>query len=284
MSTAFARNQLGLIADDLIFDVGLHRGEDTAYYLAKGYRVVAFEADPTSVAFCKERFRNEIASKQLRIVEGAIAEDARRETITFYVNKSKSVWSTTSTDWMEGKKRWRSKTTAIVVSRVDILKMFLEFGTPYYLKIDVEGADRHVLRTVAMLPGRPRYLSFESEKVSFKSLLADLELVQSLGYERFKVVQQATIPGRTVKVSDRFGTEFVYQFERHASGDFGEEAEGRWVTKQEAIDIYREIFASYRRLGEGSFIGRHFSLPLRATRRILRRGLPGWHDLHAALG
>ncbi len=26
---------------DLIYDVGMHDGEDTAYYLARGYRVVA---------------------------------------------------------------------------------------------------------------------------------------------------------------------------------------------------------------------------------------------------
>ena len=32
---------------DLIYDVGFHQGEDTAYYLKKGFRVVAFEAHPT---------------------------------------------------------------------------------------------------------------------------------------------------------------------------------------------------------------------------------------------
>jgi 16S rRNA A1518/A1519 N6-dimethyltransferase RsmA/KsgA/DIM1 with predicted DNA glycosylase/AP lyase activity len=31
---------------DLIYDVGMHHGEDTEFYLRKGFRVVAFEADP----------------------------------------------------------------------------------------------------------------------------------------------------------------------------------------------------------------------------------------------
>ena len=35
---------------ELIMDVGMHRGEDAAYYLAKGFRVVGFEADPDHVA------------------------------------------------------------------------------------------------------------------------------------------------------------------------------------------------------------------------------------------
>jgi hypothetical protein len=31
---------------DLMYDVGFHRGEDTAFYLKKGFCVVAFEAHP----------------------------------------------------------------------------------------------------------------------------------------------------------------------------------------------------------------------------------------------
>ena len=30
---------------DLIFDIGMHKGEDAEFYLRKGFRVVAFEAD-----------------------------------------------------------------------------------------------------------------------------------------------------------------------------------------------------------------------------------------------
>jgi len=41
------------LVEDLVYDVGLHKGEDSAYYLAKGYCVVAFEANPDLVAECK---------------------------------------------------------------------------------------------------------------------------------------------------------------------------------------------------------------------------------------
>ena len=41
---------------DLIYDVGLNTGQDTDYYLKKGYRVVAFEAEPRNVEYCRERF------------------------------------------------------------------------------------------------------------------------------------------------------------------------------------------------------------------------------------
>ena len=42
---------------NLIYDVGLHKGEDAEFYLHKGFRVVAFEADPDLIAFCRERLK-----------------------------------------------------------------------------------------------------------------------------------------------------------------------------------------------------------------------------------
>ena len=35
---------------DLIYDVGMHKGEDTEFYLRKGFRVIAIEADPDLVS------------------------------------------------------------------------------------------------------------------------------------------------------------------------------------------------------------------------------------------
>lgn len=49
------------VVEDLIYDVGFNRGEDTAYYLRKGYRVVAFEANPDLVQEGAARFERELA-------------------------------------------------------------------------------------------------------------------------------------------------------------------------------------------------------------------------------
>ena len=40
---------------DLIYDVGMHKGEDTELYLKKGFRVIAFEADPDLVASARTK-------------------------------------------------------------------------------------------------------------------------------------------------------------------------------------------------------------------------------------
>ena len=47
--------------DKLIFDVGMHKGEDTEYYLKKGFNVVSFEADPDLANYGRERFKAAIA-------------------------------------------------------------------------------------------------------------------------------------------------------------------------------------------------------------------------------
>ena len=43
----------------LVYDVGMNNGDDTAYYLHLGYRVVAIDADPTLIERAKLRFEQE---------------------------------------------------------------------------------------------------------------------------------------------------------------------------------------------------------------------------------
>jgi len=57
-----------------VFDVGFNIGQDTAFYLAEGHRVVAIEADPTLAAKGRQRFASEVRTGQLTIVNVGIAE------------------------------------------------------------------------------------------------------------------------------------------------------------------------------------------------------------------
>ena len=48
---------------DLIYDVGMHHGQDTDYYLKRGYRVIGFEANPDNAAVCRRRYRTSDAAR-----------------------------------------------------------------------------------------------------------------------------------------------------------------------------------------------------------------------------
>lgn len=72
-----------------VFDVGLHRGEDTRFYLAKGFDVVAVEAMPDLARRAAKELRDYVDSGQLVIENVAIAEEAGP--VSFYVNPA-SEW------------------------------------------------------------------------------------------------------------------------------------------------------------------------------------------------
>jgi len=55
--------------DDLIFDVGMHNGEDTEFYLSRGFRVVGVEANPDLVRGLEKKFAAEIADGRVTIVD-----------------------------------------------------------------------------------------------------------------------------------------------------------------------------------------------------------------------
>ena len=61
---------------DLIFDVGAHNGDDSFYYLSKGFRVVAVEANGDLCAFLRSRFGREASTGRFILVEAAIADKA----------------------------------------------------------------------------------------------------------------------------------------------------------------------------------------------------------------
>jgi FkbM family methyltransferase len=270
---------------DLIFDVGLHKGEDTDFYLKRGFRVIAFEADPELIAHCKVRFQGPIANQQLRIVEGAIAQEATGERVAFYRNLQKSEWGTIDPTWVQRNERMGTRSIKIEVARVDLAEMFRIHGIPLYMKIDIEGADHVVLNQLRRFEDRPRYISMEVGNVDFSQLAAGLHSLDDLGYKTFKAVQQETIPGTTIATTTLRGEPICHVFVASASGPFGEDLAGPWLSQRECLRQFRTIFALYRLFDDDGVVpsvpgGRRM---VRLLRRLYRKPLPGWYDIHARL-
>jgi len=131
----------------LIYDVGMHIGGDSDFYLKKGFNVVGVEANPALVAFCERRFAFELSSGQLKIVNRAIAERARP--IDFYINEDNDLWGSADRRWAE---RDEKKSRVIAVEASTMQMIFAEFGMPYYMKVDIEGHDILCLRGLQACP------------------------------------------------------------------------------------------------------------------------------------
>jgi len=270
---------------DLIFDVGLHRGEDTDFYLKKGFRVAAFEADPDLVAHCKTRFRDAIAGGRLEIVEGAIAPETAGGRLAFYKNLEKSVWGTIDASWAERNAKMGARSVRVEVARVDVVEAFRTLGVPFYLKVDIEGADHLVLEGLHRLKDRPRYISIEAEAVEFPRLAAQLDVLRDLGYHSFKPVQQARMPRTQIATTTLGGVPLYYVFGDSASGPFGDDLPGAWLSYDQCLGEYQKIFSHYRLFGDNAALSR-----LPGGKEITRllgwmRGKPmvGWYDTHAKL-
>jgi FkbM family methyltransferase len=268
---------------DLIYDIGAHYGEDSAYYLALGYRVVAFEANSNLVAHCRERFRQEIADGRMTLVEGAIStEVGAGRTISFFQHRL-SEWSTADSDRIANRFGGIDDGTVAEVEVVDLPFFLRKIGVPYYMKSDVEGADLACLYALQAVDDRPQFLSLESGQDSITDVADELTVLSELGYRRFAVVQQATIPARAREVRAFDRSPVKYTFEQHASGPFGDDI-GPWIDRDQALRRYHWVFRTYRasnaRLIRNTRIGRGLRGQIQARLGI---PLPGWYDTHARL-
>ncbi len=63
---------------NLIYDLGCHNGQDSDFYLKKGFTVVAIEANPGLCDGLRQRFGREIADGRFVLVEKAIGERLAR--------------------------------------------------------------------------------------------------------------------------------------------------------------------------------------------------------------
>lgn len=269
----------------LIFDVGLHRGQDTDHYLKKGYRVVAFEADPENAEFCRERFADAIADGRLTIVEGAITENyiqnGNGRVVRFYRNVDHSLWGSTSEDWASRNEVLGTTNNLITVPAIDFAEVMSEHGVPHYLKADIVGSEVVCLRAMLGFENKPDYLSIRSEKLVFRKLEYEFDLLEQLGYNQFKAIKQ-DFERIKVQLPNGDGTT-EYSFEEGASGPFGEETRGEWKDRPSVLRDYRSVFVKYWLFGDYSYLiqtegGRNFIATLE---RFVRRSIPGWYDTHA---
>lgn len=272
---------------DLVYDVGMHKGEDTDYYIKKGFRVIAFEADPGLAEQGRGRFKGEIENGKLTIVQGAIIdsslETAQDKMVKFYRNKDNSVWGTVAHDWAHRNENLGTSNEIIEVPAVSFPDCLKKYGIPHYLKIDIEGMDVVCLKALMQFEEKPDYLSIESEKVSFSKLTEEIKLLIELGYNGFQTVQQVGISHQKEPNPSKEGVYAGYKFKEGSSGLFGTDLSNKWKDDKQILAQYKHIFLQYRLFGDYGILtktraGKIFTNTLR---KILHKPLPGWYDTHA---
>ena len=278
---------------DLIYDIGAHRGEDAEYYLRKGFRVVAIEADPDLARACRRRLHSFLDAGRLTIVEGAIVDPGTlasgQRTVRFYKNDANPVWGTVRAEWAERNERLGALSQPIDVPVLDLEDVLRTHGVPRYMKIDIEGVDMACVRALERFRARPDFVSLESDKTSYAGVAREIDELAALGYDAFQAVEQSAVPEQVPPLPAREGVHVAHRFSEGESGLFGEELVGRWRSRGAVLWQFRAIRLGYYLLGDDGVMNRwrfrgHGKLR-RWAARLLRRftggEVPGWHDLHA---
>jgi FkbM family methyltransferase len=257
------------VQPDLVYDVGLHDGADTAYYLQRGLRVVAIEANPAMVEAARVRFAGPLSAGRLTLVPVGVASD--RGTAQFWVCDDHTDWSSFDRSVAS---RGGAKHHAVEVELAPFHALLERYGIPRYCKVDIEGND-HLCLDDLTTDRRPDYLSVEFGRGE------PLAKMVAVGYDRFKIVDQAhfttvtsryeaartTLPRPVAAAADRVRNRYRgvrrdddWLFRPGSSGPLPDRTRGAWLTPDEAREVLERIRASYR---------------------SDRRSLADWFDIHA---
>jgi hypothetical protein len=222
------------------------------------------------------------------IVEGAIvdfdAPEKPADHIKFYQNKDRSVWGTVHAAWAERNEQLGTSNNVIEVPTINFADVVRKYGMPYYLKTDIEGMDTICLKAILSFEQKPAYISIESEKRSFESLLEEFRLFEQLGYRSYQLVNQSKIQSFKEPNNSTEGNNVDYQFQMGSSGLFGQDlSPNNWLNKNEAIAQYKKNFDGYAKYGDNSHfnhstLGRFY---LKCLGKFF--GIPVWYDTHARL-
>lgn len=250
------------VVEDLIYDVGLHDGSDTAYYLHRGYRVVAIDADPTSISNARAKFAQEIADGRLTLLHRMICDRDGEQ--RFFICPDSPDWSSADPAWAERARRDGLTVREEIVPCARMSSILREFGVPHYLKIDIEGHGDNCVEALEPT-SLPRYISNEITETE------SLALLWSKGYRRFKLIDQATLqplpypPRRASLKSVLRKRSFVRSFVRG--------------TVQGAERVLGRRILTYRPKAKAN----GWTFPVRTSSGPFGKDLPGpWLDLERA--
>jgi len=167
---------------DLVFDIGAHVGDRVASFRRLGARIVAVEPQPALVKVLKLFY-----GRRADVAIEAVAVGREVGTADMMINSDNPTVSTASPEFVSAARdapgwetqRW-IRSVAVPVTTLDAL--IDKYGTPVFIKIDVEGFEEEALLGLSRAV---KALSFEFTLIQRDVALACIARCIALGFVRF---------------------------------------------------------------------------------------------------
>jgi FkbM family methyltransferase len=165
----------GLRPGDLIFDIGANDGTKTDVFLRLGAKVVAIDPDDLNQQMIRNKFhRYRLTPKPVVVVGKAVSDEC--DSKTMWIDGPGSALNTLSDKWaaalkdkkqnFEGENFGLEFAQSKVIETTTVEELIRAYGIPYFIKIDVEGYEIHVIQ--GMKQPVP-FLSYEVNLPEFRA-------------------------------------------------------------------------------------------------------------------
>ncbi len=146
----------------LIFDIGANDGHKTIVFKKMAEKVVACDPDPHNLSILKARFGN---NKNIVIVPYAVTDYIGES--QFFIQQPGSALNSINPQWKtileeQNNNRWNEPIqftdTVLNVKTITLDALIEQYGVPDFIKIDVEGNEKYVLKGLSQ---PMNYISYE---------------------------------------------------------------------------------------------------------------------------
>jgi len=164
---------------DIYFDVGAHKGDKADCFLSRGYECILIEPQPKLVEYLKNKYKDE---PLVHIIPKGLGKEI--DILEMSISSLEPALSTFSEDWKLGRfitKVWDQKKD-VQITTLDLL--IKKYGSPRFIKIDVEGHELEVLRGLTCKVG---IISIEFTAEYINNAFKCISYLDTLGYTKFNV-------------------------------------------------------------------------------------------------